>query len=375
MAANLTDISVKSRKGIRYGIYLVIFLVILRVAFGFGKGIFQRINPPKPPPPDVRYDVLPEILFPEQNRQLPELTYTLETVTGDLPVLSDRAKIYLMPQASADLFSLDRAIEKARGLGYTGVTPIEKTETVYRFNHRSVPASLEINVITGVFTSSYVLDFDPTPLDKSPPDPGGGIARARSLLARAKSSPKDISEGPAEHEYLSVEGRSLVSALSQSEADLIRVNMFRKSYDELPSVTSNPKEANVWFILSGSSGAKEVIASQFHYFPVDEEEFATYPIKTAQVAFEELVGGRAYVADLGINPTGDITIQNVYLAYYDPDVFSLFYQPVLVFEGANGFVAYVPTITDQYYGGETETPEPSPVDVGLEAESETSSQE
>jgi hypothetical protein len=45
------------------------------------------------------------------------------------------------------------------------------------------------------------------------------------------------------------------------------------------------------------------------------------------------------------------------MAYYDPDVLSQYFQPIVVFEGDGGFVAYVPAVTAEYYG--TETPAPA----------------
>ncbi len=121
--------------------------------------------------------------------------------------------------------------------------------------------------------------------------------------------------------------------------------MFRKDYDDLPSVTLKPKEANVWFMISGArSRQDQVIAAEYHYYPVDEKQSATYPIKTAQKAWEELNSGGAFVTNLGNNERGNIVIRNIYLAYYDTGQYTQFYQPVVVFEGDNDFLAYVPAV-------------------------------
>jgi hypothetical protein len=40
----------------------------------------------------------------------------------------------------------------------------------------------------------------------------------------------------------------------------------------------------------------------------------------------------------------------MYLAYFDPDSTTEFYQPVYVFEGDNGLVEYLPAVTTGYYG-------------------------
>ncbi|KKQ73667.1 MAG: hypothetical protein US95_C0050G0001, partial [Candidatus Woesebacteria bacterium GW2011_GWB1_38_5] len=45
---------------------------------------------------------------------------------------------------------------------------------------------------------------------------------------------------------------------------------------------------------------------------------------------------------------GNIVIRKVYLAYYDPDQYTEYYQPVIVFEGDDDFTAYVSAIIDDY---------------------------
>ncbi len=141
-------------------------------------------------------------------------------------------------------------------------------------------------------------------------------------------------------------------ALSLSESDLIKINIYRKNFDDLPTVTQKEKQANVWFMLSGSElKGDQVIAAEYHYYSVDEERYATYPIKTAQEAWDELNSGRGYIINLGDNQN-TATIRQVYLAYFDPGQYVEYYQPVVVFEGDNDFVAYVPAVTDEFYGSE-----------------------
>ncbi len=151
-------------------------------------------------------------------------------------------------------------------------------------------------------------------------------------------------------EYLKVQNRQLVSAISQSEANLIKINLFRRDYDKLPSLGVNPNQANVWFIISGNQDqGKQIIGAQFYYYPVDVTQFSTYPLKTSGQAYKDLQAGRGFVSNLGNNNKGKITIRRVYLAYFDPNEVTQFYQPIIVFEGDNGFVAYVPAVTSAYY--------------------------
>lgn len=94
---------------------------------------------------------------------------------------------------------------------------------------------------------------------------------------------------------------------------------------------------------------RQVVAGEYRYFPIDQTQVSTYPLKTAKEAYDNLVNGKGYIADLGLNTNGKIIIRKIYLANYDPDTQTDFFQPIVVFEGDNGFVAYVPAVTDAYY--------------------------
>ena len=95
---------------------------------------------------------------------------------------------------------------------------------------------------------------------------------------------------------------------------------------------------------------RDIIAGEYHYFPVDETKLATYPIKTGDEAWQEFISGSYYPASFGTTNDGDsIKIRKIYLAYYDPGVYMEFFQPVYVFEGDQNLVGYVPAVTLEHY--------------------------
>lgn len=316
--------------------------------WGIGKNIYRTLFPAPPPPPTVAFDKLPKLPFPEK-KNLPKLEYKVETPEGELPVLPSQIIVYFMPKLSVHLLSLDIAREKAVKLGFSPESQ-EISATVYRFFHSKTSAILEMNIVSGIFSISYNLPTDFALSQGQPPSPEIAASRVRSFLSSANLLPEDLT-GITTHQFLKVESQNLVDAISLSEADLIKINLFRKSYNQLPSLTPKPNEANIWFIASGvRQREKQIIAAQFHYFPVDESQSATYPIKTSQEALDKLVADKGYIANLGLNEDGKITIRKIYLAYYDSGVRTEFYQPIIVFEGDHGFTAYVPAVTDDYYG-------------------------
>lgn len=341
---NLTRIAITTRKIIRYSIYLVVLLIVGRIVFNIGIGLYNILFPKPPPPPTVTYGKLPKLPFPSPSAA-PNIKYTVQTATGDLPKFGGQAKVYFMPKYVSSFNSTDDAKEKAAVMGF----PFQKekvNDTLYKLVDKDGFATIEINTVTNLFTISYNLSADPSPLSGRPSNPEIAAASAKSLLSGAKLLPADLT-GPTTDVFLKTQAQQIVPALSLSDAAFVKVNLFRKDYDKLPSMTTNPDEANVWFMYGGGG---KLIAAQYRYYPVDEEHSSTYPIKTAQEAVTELTGGGGFVAKQGVANDAGVTIRKIFLAYFDSGKEQDFYQPIFVFEGDRGFIAYLPAVTSAYYG-------------------------
>lgn len=347
---SLTRVSIVARKIIRYSVFFLVFLIVGRIFLNVGVSIYRKIFPPAPPAPTVKFGRLPKIPFPE-NSVTTKLSYVLETPEGGLPTtISTQAKVFFMPKANSNLLSLDVAKEKAKALGFTSEA-IPLSDTIYKFMTKDSYSALQMNIITGNFSISYNLAANSAPLNNRPQVAEIAAARLRSILSSANVLPADLT-GATLHEYLKLSEGKLVSALSLSEASVVKINLFRKDYDKLPSVTGSPNQANVWAIMAGSSEqAQQIIAAEYHYYAVDESQSSTYPVKTPEAAWNEFINGKAFIASIGVNKDGDtVKVRRVYLAYFDPAIMTEFYQPIYVFEGDNGFSAYLPAVTSDYYG-------------------------
>ena len=333
----LTRVAMVTRTAIRFSWVLIIVIILGRSLLGVGGRIYRSLVPELPPLPFPKVDGLPKYDF------------ELETIDNELPKLPGQAKIFFMPKSTIGLYSLDRARITANLLGFN-TDPFRVSQTVYRFSHSSLPSQLEINIATKIFSISYDIEGFLNPLENRPPAPEVAIPRAKAILAAANVLADDISKGDATYEILRVEEKNLIPVASLSEANLIKVNLFREPYDKVPSLTPFPNQANVWLILSGSGGRNQVLAGENLYFPVDKAKFATYPLKSSSQAFEELKNSQAYIASIGQNLGGLVSIRKVYLAYYDAGFPVDFYQPIIVFEGDKNFMAYVPAVISDYYG-------------------------
>lgn len=351
--ASLTEVSIISRKIIRYSIYAIILIIIAKFSLKIGVAVYKKLFPPPLPKPTVAFGKLPKLPFPD--KPTPEnLKFTLELAQGKLPTFTDQAEVYFMPPPQTNIGVLDEAKARASSLGFSreGKILAETIPNVYVFPKPNQPSNLTMNIVTQVFSVSYNIDEDPSVISGLPPDIEPAISLFRNYLAGARFLQDDLREGPATTQFLRIEGGKFVPALSLSEADVIKVNLFRKGYGQknYPSVTPEMPEANIWAIIAGAKN--QIIAAEYHYFPIDSKKSATYPLKTSEQAWEELKQGKGYIANVGNNPDGKIIIRKVYLAYYDAGQYTQYYQPVIVFEGDNDFYAYVPAVANNFYGAE-----------------------
>lgn len=351
--ASLTETAIIARKTIRYSIYGIILILIIRSSVRVGTRLYRQYFPEPPPEPTVAFGKLPELPFPDTG-DYGDYILTLETPEGSLPSFQQQAKVYFMPKASVNIRSLERAFGKASALGF--ITPGNKeTATIYTFTKDNSPAILNMNIVTNVFSIDYDLSQDPSLRIANAPVPGAAISSAKGYLAHAGLLEEDMS-GPDKHELLKVVEGDFVRAISLSEANFIKVNLFRKDYEDIPSFTPSAIQGNIWFIVGPSGSSGTILVGEYHYFPISEDRAESYPLKTVQQAWEELKAGKGYVANIGENEgNAEIKIRRVYLGYYDSGIYMEFYQPIYVFEGDDEFFAYVPAIASNYYGSDTET--------------------
>lgn len=345
----LTVIAYYSRRIIKYGSIGIVILLILRSISISVRAYWKKTHPPAPPPPTVAFGKLPKLKFPEQPG-LPTLTFKLENISGTLPKLADRTKIFFIPKSYPNLLAWDKTRAWARGLGFTQ-EPQKTEEFAFRFTTESTPkTTLDVNVLTKNFTLTYDWQNDLQILSQgNPPQEAQAISSAKSFLQSASALTEDLVNGKGEVLYFKYSEGNLVKALFFSEANFAQVNIFRQDIDEIKVLPPNPKSSNVAVKLSAAKDrGRSIIEVKFIHFPVSLDNFATYPLKDATSAWNLLKNGKGFVANLGDNSGGNITIRNVYLAYYDSNEQQNFLQPVIVFEGDRDFYAYVPAVTDSW---------------------------
>lgn len=351
MAANLTVIAYQTRKAFVIGVIALVAFFVVKISFTLAFDIYRKLHPPPPPPPTVAFGKLPKIVFPlNENTGGEPLTFVLETIEGSLPKLPTVSKVYFIPLEGANLLALERANKKVLRMGFKG-QPEKVGSNIYRWTTEDFPATtLEMDINTQTFHLKYPYETDQSILNiKNLPTSQQAIQEAKSYLANNDFLAEDLSNGEAKVEYLRFSPPDLIPVNSLSEADFIRVNLFRANLDDQKILPPNPKSGVVSFLFSGSREInKRIIEIKYNYHPIENKTFATYPLRPLESAWAEVKGGQGYIADIGQNSGGKIVIRKVYLAYYDSLEPQNFLQPIFVFEGDKDFFAYTSAIDPKW---------------------------
>ncbi len=350
--ATLTETAYWTRKFVKYGaIFLVVFF-FLRIIFQIGRDLWVEYNPPPPPPPTVSFGKLPQINFPTPSAEqsIPKLSYKLETIQGGLPRLPSIGKVYFTPNRGPNLLGLERATAQAQKMGFKG-EPEEMGRALFRWTSQNTPVStLEIDINSGSFHLLYDYKNDQELLsNKNLPSNQPAASEAKNFLGNNNLLAADLETGTAEFDYLRFSYPDIVQVPSLSEADFIRVNLFRANLDELRILPPNPKRSLISFLFSGSRTLdKRIVEIDYYYIPIEKEIFATYPLKPINQAWTEMQSGSGYIANLGENKDGQITIRKIYHAYFESPEAQHYLQPIYVFEGDRNFFGYVTAIDPKW---------------------------
>lgn len=346
--ATLTEVAYYTRRTLKWGSFLILFLIVFRWVWSGFVAYWLAKHPPPLPPPTVAFGKLPTLEFPAQNR--PDLALKLETVTGATPDLGDRAHVFFMPAKRANLLALERATNQAARLGFT-LPPAKLTATSYRWtNSTPLPTNLDMDIIYGHFTLTASWQQDPSLLDAAHlPSSTPAVIEAQDYLADAGLLPEDLKTGRTQVSFWRSSVGDFIPALSLSESEFVQVDLFRKDLDAGKVYTATPAAGLVRLIFSGNTNTgKRLIGLTYNYFPVNYDQSATYPLKTASQAWQELQSGQGYIATLPATGTKSVAVRRVSLGFYDAPTPQTFLQPVYVFEGDSNFIAYVPAVDSKW---------------------------
>lgn len=342
---SLTSTAYASRILMKVGMVGVIGSMFLYWGVVMGVKAWQIAHPPYTPP-NMRFKILPAMVFP--NKEFEPKKFTLELADDAFPEFSDQMRVYFISRPKSVILALEEDKMIASNFGFKN-EPVEIRSGVYEFKNPALSQTLTMNVLEGVFSIKYPYENDQMLLDTGAvPSKEQAMSIAKSYLSKAKKMPTDLEMGDKKISFWKIDASGLKLVNAQSEANLVRVDFFRTKFeDKYKMLSTEADRATVSILVSGSTvSEKKVVEVNYRYADVDRELFGTYPIKTADDAWKELASGKYWpVNDVGPE---SLTIRKVSLAYFEPVSLTNFLEPIYVFEGDNNFVAYVPAIIDKW---------------------------
>lgn len=318
----------------------LLILIALGVASYTGYKIwYQYYYLPNLPPvierPEMKFGTLPAVTFPPPTVTSSNYSYSLDTTTGSLPQFPTILKVYFIPQNNITLLAPDRAANLAVSLGFP-----DGPEIISPSEHRFTDGKggrISINLTTGNF------HFERPISTQSAAVKSDVLSNKDNLIKNFKG-------------YLSSKGL-LVSELDNGRNNVIlptntsattptaTVSLWPADFDKLRIVTSSFSEGLVKATIAPfENELQKYVKVDYTFWSVDQTTFSTYPLKTAQQAFDELKSGQGYITKQPPDPK--VSLTSVYLAYYQTQEYSPYLQPVFVFEG-QGFMALVQAVATQ----------------------------
>lgn len=337
----LSTVNSETKFIIKWGLILFIIFISIKI----GLAIKEKLYPAPPPPPTVSFGKLDSIKFPANATDKP-LTYALDTLSGTLPVFPDRLKVYKISQNRIDFLTLDKIQNKVSLLGFGNRRSLISENTYQWIATKDKLSKISFNILTYDFTysSSFITD----PIIQSGvnlPTANESINIAKSFLENLSLNLSDIDFAKTKTTFLTIKNYTIIPSVSISKSQIIRVDFSQKDVDKIPIFYPAAKFSTINLLVAGGNAPQVVEASYSH--KEIAKESATYPIKSASLAFLELKQGKAYIATSADN-SKNIAIKNIYLGYYLGSDEQKYLMPIIIFEGDNNFLAYVSAVKDEW---------------------------
>lgn len=344
----LTELSYYSRK---FAPFSLLFFLLLLIFYYFIKVLLLTISPPVKKSLYLN-PVFGKIKKPLIKDTLPNtnLTFKIDTIEGRPITATESAKVFFLPASSAKFGYREKIYLIAKSLGFNTELvkhKLEDREAVFNDGRQN----LRIDITNFNFTYEYGFEND-SQLFQNATQPEKKASETRSIdflkdlgrypdeLAKAKANVIFIAYNP--------EAKEMRVLDNNVDANMVEVDFYRPDQEQYPVVA--PKYFNSQNYVMGVFSVEgfKIIKAQIKFYEKSSSQIGIYPIKTGDVAWEEMIAGKGLVVQ---NQEGNtnIVIKKMFLGYFDPDVYQEYLQPVYVFLGENNFVAYVPAVTGDYF--------------------------
>lgn len=334
--ANLSETALASRKLFKILVLLVVVAVVGLVLFMFGKRLFASLFPPPPTPATVAFGKLPPLDVSEGFKPTAQMTYSLETITGDLPTFSPYAKVFTYGKNDSSFGDIEKAREVASSLRFK-TEPVEVSPGVYKFEDTDGETKITLSIVAANNNFEYSTDYlnNPQVVESRPENDESAVNIARNFF---ENMGVDVSNSNYQTKYFEIANGQLRAAVSLSAANVVEVNFSVEDLDKVKVISAKEGESSVWALVSHDS----VVHAKNSLAKLQRGKFSDYPLKGSQQAFEDLKAGEGA---LNRGFTKDVfPIRTVDLGYLQTVKNNGFLQPVYIFNSDDGLAAYVAAV-------------------------------
>ena len=338
-------------------VVLIVFLVGLILFFGV-KLLFtylssQKVTTTTTSVP-VSYDpVFDKIKPPDtgDREKSEKYTFVLDTLDGtpNFEEATSAAEVYFLPQKTASFGFLSKIYAMAKDAGFdTDITQHRLDDKMAIFDDGKNKLTIDIRTFNYIYSYTITRDDNVTP-PALPVADTTLFNEASSFISGMGRYPEELARGERNIGYmrLNPETNEIIPLKSPESANIVEVDFFLPDRNGLPVVSSSYYNSQHYVMFLIGENKTKVIKAQVQYFDRSEDQVGLYPLRSAEQAWEDLKKGQGAVVSSQAK-LGEIKIQKVFLAYYDPAVYQEYVQPVYVFLGNNEFVAYVSAVSEEY---------------------------
>ena len=291
-----------------------------------------------------KFGKLPRVSFPAQ--KIENINYRINTLSGDLPNFPDRINVYKVKKKNPSIIALQTVRENLKSQGFSE-NEVKINDSLYQWTSNN-QVVIQYNIFNDYFKINSNFLVNPS----SPPE-GAGAKKDRTFNASIDFlqglglETSDFAENESDIAYLKITNGTLTVAENQNDAQFVRVDLFQKNIDKDYKIYyPTAKNSTTYFIFKNDSSPSKIVAGKYQHLLPDDS--STYPIITAELAFEELKKGNVLVFN-DIQGKDTIDITDISLGYYAGEENQQYFLPIIVFKG-NAFKAYVQAISETSIG-------------------------
>lgn len=339
-------------KILKWTIILGSLVVVLILIFNISRIVLKILYPPPPDYPTVLFGKLPPVIFPKSTVN-ESFSYSLNTLSGTLPKLPDRVKIFKTTTEPVTLLNVQNAREKAANVGFVNqedkqfrefvITP---TKYQWQVVSNGLLRTLVMNTDTYDFRLTSTYRTYPPILNQSlVATEENAKERVIDYLTDITLFSKDINMEKAKIRSLTLINGILVPSANISDTQVFRVDIFQSDVEELPVYyPAHPYSSMYFLMMARANNIDDVLEANFFHQSIATES-ATYPIKTAEEAFTDLKNGKGFISNFYGTST-NIPITDVTLGYFFGEERLGYLMPVILFQSKEEYFAFVPALKE-----------------------------